>query len=255
MTDIRKYRQIISLNIDLLSYSDALAKIILLARAKQPGYICFANVHMTIEAHKDEIFAKQVNAANIVTADGMPIVKTLKFFYGKQQERIAGMDAFPDLLKLATDNELNVFFFGTTPELLSKLTEKARRQFPGIKIVGAFSPPFNKSLNDPDYIEMINDSGAHLVFVALGCPKQEKWMSENSNKLNALLLGVGGAFPIYAETARRAPLFMRNMGMEWLYRLLQEPRRLFKRYLVTNTLYIFLVLKAKLYLMLHKHPA
>ena len=93
---------------------------------------------------------------------------------------------------------------------------------------------------------MINSSGANLVFVALGCPKQEKWMAQNSHKINAMLLGVGGAFPVFAGVASRAPLFMQNTGLEWVYRLYQEPKRLFKRYLFTNSIFLFLVLKAKI---------
>lgn len=239
-------RPIISLNISLISYADALKHLVALAKIKAPSYACFANAHMTIEAYRSPSFAQQVNSANMVFADGMPLVKSLKLLYGIQQDRVAGMDVFPDLLQLAEKNDLRVYFFGTTDHMLEMISEKAKRQFPSLKIVGTFSPPFNKPINDESYIEKINNSNADMVFVALGCPKQEMWMATNSAKINSLLLGVGGAFPIYAETDKRAPAFMRNAGLEWVYRLAQEPRRLFKRYLITNSLYLYLITKSKL---------
>ncbi len=241
----RLIEKIISLNIDLIGYKDALAVIIDLALRRQASYICFANVHMTIEAYEDNEFTHQVNNASLVLADGVPIVKSLKFIHGKSQERIAGMDVFPDLLKLLEKECLKVFFFGSTAETLERIRARAVREFPQLKIAGLYSPPFNRSLDDEAYITLIKESGANLVFVALGCPKQEKWMACHSRKIDAPLLGVGGAFPVYAGIASRAPFFMQNMGLEWLYRLIQEPRRLFKRYFKTNTLFIYLILKVK----------
>lgn len=246
LTKNRTTKKVISLEIDLISYENAVKEIIELAKSKTPGYMCFANVHMTIEAYQDKFFSDQVNNAAFVLADGMPLVKTLKFFYGKIQERIAGMDVFPDLIKAAATHDLKVFFFGTTPELLEKIRVRIEREFPKLKIAGLLSPPFDRSLDDESYINTINSSGANLVFVALGCPKQEKWMAKHSQKINAILLGVGGAFPVYAGTAKRAPAFMRSLALEWLYRLFQEPGRLFKRYFKTNSLFIFLVLKTKI---------
>jgi len=239
-------REIICLNIDLLNYKESIARIMEWGENKWPGYVCFANVHMTIEAYMDKKFASQVNNASLVLSDGMPIVKALNFFYRIQQDRIAGMDIMPDLLRLAEINDLKVFFFGTTDELLSRIKVRTEKEFPNLKVVGLFSPPFDRPLNDSHYADMINSSGANLVFVALGCPKQEKWMAENSEKIKAILLGVGGAFPIYAQTAKRAPLFMRKLSMEWFFRLMQEPRRLFFRYLKTNSLFLFLLMKIKL---------
>ena len=239
-------RKIISLDIDLFSYKDSIKKIMEDARDRKRGYVCFANVHMIIEAYQDKQFAKDVNNATLVLPDGMPLVKTLKLFYGIEQDRVAGMDVMPDLIRIASNNNLKLFFFGTTPELLEKIRLKIEKDFPKTDVVGLFSPPFNEPLNNDLYTEMINSSGANLVFVALGCPKQEKWMAQNSSKINAMLLGVGGAFPVFAGVASRAPLFMQNTGLEWVYRLYQEPKRLFKRYLFTNSIFLFLVLKTKI---------
>jgi len=238
--------KIVSLNIRAISYRKSIEEITEYAIMKKPSYVCFANVHMVIEAYQDRQFAKDVNSATLVLPDGMPLVKTLKWFYGIEQDRVAGMDVMPDLIRIASQNNLKLFFFGTTPELLEKIRLKIEQDFPKSDIVGLFSPPFNEPLNNDLYIEMINSSGANLVFVALGCPKQEKWMAQNSHKINAMLLGVGGAFPVFAGVASRAPLFMQNTGLEWVYRLYQEPKRLFKRYLFTNSIFLFLVLKAKI---------
>lgn len=239
-------KKIISLDIDLFSYKDSIKKIMEDARDRKRGYVCFANVHMIIEAYQDKQFDKDVNSATLVLPDGMPLVKTLKWFYGIEQDRVAGMDVMPDLIRIASNNNLKLFFFGTTPELLEKIRLKIEKDFPKTDVVGLFSPPFNEPLNNDLYTEMINSSGANLVFVALGCPKQEKWMAQNSSKINAMLLGVGGAFPVFAGVASRAPLFMQNAGLEWVYRLYQEPKRLFKRYLFTNSIFLFLVLKTKI---------
>ena len=243
--------KIISLDICLLDYEESLNQLIAYAKERRKGYACFANVHMVIEAYQDKQFDKDVNSATLVLPDGMPLVKTLKWFYGIEQDRVAGMDVMPDLIRIASNNNLKLFFFGTTPELLEKIRLKIEKDFPKTDVVGLFSPPFNEPLNNDLYTEMINSSGANLVFVALGCPKQEKWMAQNSSKINAMLLGVGGAFPVFAGVASRAPLFMQNTGLEWVYRLYQEPKRLFKRYLFTNSIFLFLVLKTKIKLIFH----
>ncbi len=246
LSEERITKKIISLNIDLISYQAALARIITLGKSKTQGYICFANVHMTIEAYENKAFASQVNNASLVLADGMPIVKSLKYIHGEIQDRVAGMDAFPDLLKLAEENAMKVFFFGSTPELLEKIKFKTAALFPNLKIAGSFSPPFDRSLDDESYVDLIKASDANLVFIALGCPKQERWMAIHSHKINAPLLGVGGAFPVYAGLAKRAPYFLQRLSLEWLYRLLQEPRRLFKRYFKTNTLFLYQIMKIKM---------
>jgi len=245
-------RKILSLHIDLISYADSLEKIIIMGLEKKKGYVCFANVHMVIEAKQREGFAQKVNGSSLVLSDGMPLVRTLKLLYNQSQDRIAGMDVFPDLLKLANEKGLSVFFFGTTNEILNRIDRKASLEYPHLKIAGMFSPPFDRPLNDQNYINMINASRADLVFVALGCPKQEIWMADNSSRINAVLLGVGGVFPVFAEVQTRAPEILRNMSLEWLYRLYQEPGRLYKRYFTTNTMFLYFVFLEKLRLSLRR---
>jgi N-acetylglucosaminyldiphosphoundecaprenol N-acetyl-beta-D-mannosaminyltransferase len=141
--------------------------------------------------------------------------------------------------------QLGVYFYGGTPELQTSTEDFVSRQYPNIKNKHFESPPF-RALTEQEEIECINRinaSGAHLVFVALGCPKQEKWMAHMKGKINACMVGIGGALPVLVGMQKRAPKFMQKYGLEWLYRLVQEPRRLFKRYLYTNSLFVLLLLK------------
>lgn len=236
-------KKIIGLQVSTLPYDLTVSKIVNLAKTKTPSYVCFANVHMAIEAYDDKIFQDQVNKANIVCADGSPLTRAIILLYGRVINRVAGMDMLPSLIHQAANESLNVFFFGTTDEILDKVKERAVGEFPHLSVVGTFSPPFKENMSSEEkqeQIDLINNSGANMVFVALGCPKQEKWMAENSPKINAVLLGVGGAFPTYANIQKRAPRLIRVLSLEWVFRLIQEPGRLLKRYLYTNSKFLAL---------------
>lgn len=238
-------KRIVSLDISVLSYQQALSKVIELGKSHTPSYACFSNVHMTIEAHKLQEFQTMVNQSTFSFADGMPLVFAMRFLYGIRQDRIAGMDFMGDLFPKCEANGLSIFLYGSTPEVLSALGSYIHNSFPQLKVAGIISPPF-RTLTEAEnriYIDQINSSGANLVFVGLGCPKQETWMAKNSTHIKACLLGVGGAFEIYAGVTKRAPSCMQNIGLEWLYRLMQEPRRLFKRYVQTNSMFVYLLSK------------
>lgn len=235
--------RILNVDVNRITYIHALDKIGRLAKKRSSGYVCFVNVHMTIEAQSNPEFAGIVNAATLALPDGKPIATLMKVMYGFEQERIAGMDFLPDLIKMASNLHFKLFFFGSTELVLQNIKRKVNRNYPNIEIVGMISPPFDKPLDDNYYISYINSCNPDLVLVALGCPKQESWMAKNSKYINATLLGVGGAFSVYAGMTKRAPLWMQNFSLEWLYRLLQEPGRMWRRYLTTNTLFIYLVLR------------
>lgn len=238
--------QIISLSLHRVSFAESLDKVMGWALARTPAYVCFANVHMTIEAHRDETLRRQINNADLVLADGKPLAVACRWLHGKRQERIAGMDFMPALLREAAQRQARVFLYGSTPPVLDALQQKIRSDFAGVEIAGAISPPF-RPLSEEElsgHIGQINQSGAHVVLVSLGCPKQERWMAMHSTRLHAVLLGVGGAFAVTAGLQQRSPAWMQRMGLEWLHRLLQEPGRLFKRYFVTNTAFILLLIKA-----------
>ena len=238
-------RKVISINISTGKYKDFIKEILFLAKKKESSYICVANVHMTIEAYNDENFKNIVNSADIITPDGMPLVKALKLLYRVEQDRVSGPDLMPDLLRKAESQGLSVFFYGSTEEVLKAIIKRARVEYPKLQIAGTYSPPFRELTGEEkeEIAELINDSGANIVFVSLGCPKQEKWMAEMKGKINAVMIGVGAAFPIYAGTQKRAPRWMQKLVLEWFYRLCQEPRRLFKRYFYTNFKFLYLISK------------
>ncbi|MFZ2949510.1 MAG: WecB/TagA/CpsF family glycosyltransferase [Desulfuromonadaceae bacterium] len=237
-------QRIISIDLNTGPYTSFVEHIMALGRAWISSYVCVANVHMVVEAYKSPVFADVVNDADLVTPDGMPLVKGLKLLYGTNQERVAGMDLLPDLLRAAEQDGQSIFIYGSTDNVLQAMTRRVAAEHPHLKVAGAYSPPFRplSDEEDCDIVKRINASSANLVFVALGCPKQEMWMAHNKGKINAVMLGVGGAFPVYAGLQKRAPLWAQNASLEWLYRLCQEPRRLFRRYLVTNTTFVLLML-------------
>lgn len=240
-------KKVLSLDISLIDYQNALTEIGDLAAKHQPAYACFANVHMTIETHKNNVFAKQVNQADFVFADGVPLRWALRWLYGIKQKRIAGMDFMESIVAWANKNHLKIFLYGSTDEVLVAIEKRISQEYTTDILAGSISPPFRK-LSDKEeeaFIEQINQSGAGIVLVALGCPKQEAWMATHSHQIKAVCLGVGGAFPVFAKMQSRAPMFFQKYGLEWLYRLFQEPKRLWKRYFYTNSLFVYLLLKQK----------
>lgn len=243
--NITKRISLLNTCVDIGRYSEFIEKIVYFGRNKISSYICVANVHMVIESWLKPEVNSVINSADIVTPDGMPLVKSLKLLYGIKQDRVAGMDLMPSLLSSASQEGLSIFFYGSTDNVLKKIKARTKFEYPSLHISGALSPPFRplSKNEDSSIVESINSSGADIVMVALGCPKQEAWMAEHKGKINAVMIGLGGAFPVYAGIQKRAPVWMQKCSLEWLYRLCQEPGRLFKRYLVTNTLFIILIIK------------
>ena len=241
-------KKVISLHISTGTYSTFVRQIIDLAISKVSSYVCVANVHMCIEAVKSKTFANVVNGANLVTPDGMPLAKAIQLLYGVKQDRVAGMDLLPDLLAEAENKKLGVFFYGGTATMLDQTKIFVEKCYPQLVNVQYYSPPFRllTSHEEDMVVENINNSGAHLVFVALGCPKQEKWMAAMKGRIYGCMIGIGGALPVMIGMQKRAPQWMQNMSLEWMFRLAQEPKRLFKRYLITNTLFILLFTKQRI---------
>jgi N-acetylglucosaminyldiphosphoundecaprenol N-acetyl-beta-D-mannosaminyltransferase len=200
---------------------------------------------MTIEAYENDDFNAVVKNADVIAPDGQPLSLFLKHLKHVNQERVCGMDVFPDLLREAAQRGKSIFFYGTTDDVLQKIAEKANREYPTLKIAGLYSPPFRALSPEEkgDIVNQINESKADLIFVALGCPKQEKWMAEHKDKINGCMLGLGQAFHVYAETAKRSPAWMQRFSLEWAYRLYLEPGRLWKRYFYTNSYFLLLTLK------------
>ena len=237
-----KRKKIISVNINAIKYADALKEILALGSKHVQSYICFVNTHMVIEAHKSVVFKDVVNNSTFSFSDGMPLVYFMKKKYKIIQDRIAGIDFMLDAICECEKEKLSVFFLGSSENVLSKLKNTLLKKFPQLHIAGMISPPYAQSqqYDNEKYIRQINESCANLVFVSLGCPKQEYWMAENYKSINAPLLGVGAAFEVQAGIKKRAPRWMQHSGLEWFFRFLQEPDRLWKRYLKTNTIFIYL---------------
>jgi N-acetylglucosaminyldiphosphoundecaprenol N-acetyl-beta-D-mannosaminyltransferase len=175
----------------------------------------------------------------------MPLVWYLKNIYNIRQERIAGMDLLPELLSRAEVQDQSVYFYGGTEEMLAKTRAYIEKKFPGLAVAGTYSPPFRNLTPEEkeNVISRINRAAPTWVFVVLGCPKQEEWMASMKGAIKAVMVGVGGALPVMVGMQRRAPVWMQNIGCEWLFRLWQEPKRLWKRYGVTNSLFLYLFMK------------
>jgi N-acetylglucosaminyldiphosphoundecaprenol N-acetyl-beta-D-mannosaminyltransferase len=236
---------VLGANIDAISWDEALIKILAWAEGRRSRYVCICNAHSVVTAALDPEFNMVVNGADMATPDGAPVAWALRHFGFERQERINGPDLMWRYLRKAEQLNQGVYFYGSTEETLEKLQFVVRTHFPLLRICGAYAPPFYTPTKreDEKEIEAINKSGASVVFVGLGCPKQEKWMAAHCGRIHALMIGVGAAFDYHSGTVRRAPLWFQRNGLEWLFRLCAEPRRLFKRYMVTNTLFVLGIAK------------
>lgn len=208
------------------------------------GYVCFANVHSTVTGRRDERFRRVINESLLSVADGKPV------FWAGRARGASGLGHVPGpdfmLLAMTRFPERRHYLYGSTPVVVAALIERLRQLIPGINICGSHSPPFRASSQAEqleDY-ERMRTAGAEFVWVGLGAPKQEFWMAEAAAHVApAILFGVGAAFDFHAGTLRRAPPWLRHLGLEWLFRLAREPRRLWRRYLVTNTLFVWYLLR------------
>ena len=238
-------KDLIGVPVYFSSFDEQISQIVNWARNSQSKMVCVANVHMLIEAWRNPVFADMLKKADLVTPDGMPLVWMMKQMGVKQAERVPGMEIFQAACEQAATAQTSIFLLGSKPEVLDKICQRLKNEFPLLKIAGTQSPPFAPLSPDADMsiVQTINASGAGIVFVALGCPKQELWMAQHRHKIKAVMIGVGAVFPIYAGVLKQAPKFMRDAGFEWLFRLTQEPVRLWSRYYSTIPIFIWLALK------------
>ncbi len=238
-------RDLINSPVCILSFDEQINQIIKWAKGCQSKIVCVANVHMLVEAAQNLNFATVLKKADLVTPDGMPLVVMLKLLGVDRSERVAGMDIFLSTCQRAVQDKLSIFLLGSTPEVLDKICQRLEQEFPTLIIAGVKSPPFIPIASDLDLetVQSINASGARIVFVALGCPKQELWMIQHREKIPAVMIGVGGVFPVYAGIMKPAPQLVQQMGFEWLFRLVQEPQRLWRRYATTIPIFLYLAFK------------
>ncbi len=237
--DIRITGNVLGAKIDALSWDAALARLLGWAHARASRYVTICNVHVVVSASRDTTYREVINASDMATPDGAPVAWMLRRLGFVDQPRLSGPDLMWALCERCSRESVPVFFYGSTQATLTLLEQRLRAAFPGLQIAME-SPPFRALTAEEDAaaVARINTSGAGVVFVGLGCPKQECWMASHRGRINAVMIGVGAAFDFHAGTVRRAPTWMREHGLEWLHRLGSEPGRLWKRYLVTNTLFI-----------------
>jgi len=238
LTPDRRRVHVVSFDVDVVTEGEAVRAIVERAQARVGGYVCAANVHMVMEAHDDPAFAEVVSRAFLVVPDGMPLVWAQRLMGVASAQRVRGPDLTLAVAKEAARRGVSVALFGSTLEVSERFAQALVRQAPGLQVAANISPPFGPSIDDPEYIAQIRDSGAGVVFVGLGCPKQEKWMARHAASLPAVLLGVGAAFDFHAGTLKEAPQWLGNLGLEWLFRLASEPRRLWRRYLRHNPRFV-----------------
>lgn len=238
--DDRRTIDVIGSPIDAIDWDAALARIERWAAAGDSRYVCLCNAHSLVTARQDEAFGRIVREADLATPDGAPVAWMMRRLGGAGQARINGPDLMWAYCAAAARKGEPIFLYGGTEATLAALRRRLAAAFPDLRIAGALSPPFRALSDEEDraVIAAINASGAKTVWVGLGCPKQERWMAGHRGRVHAVMIGVGAAFDYHAGTLPRAPAWMRRTGLEWLFRLACEPRRLWKRYLVTNTLFI-----------------
>jgi N-acetylglucosaminyldiphosphoundecaprenol N-acetyl-beta-D-mannosaminyltransferase len=230
---------VLGAQIDALTWDTALARLLSWARVHESRYVTICNVHVVVSASRDAAYRQVIDDADMATPDGAPVAWMLRKLGFDGQPRISGPDLMWALCERCASEGLPVFCYGSTEATLALLQSRLRAAFPALRMTME-SPPFRALTAEEDaaVVARINDSGAGFVFVGLGCPKQERWMAEHRGRVNAVMIGVGAAFDFHAGTVQRAPAWMRDNGLEWLHRLASEPGRLWRRYLVTNTLFI-----------------
>ena len=229
-------RYILGMRVDATSYQDATEQIIGWAHRSESRYVCVAAVNNVMQAYDDEGFREAMNRADLVTPDGMPLVWGLRWLGVRRATRVYGPELTPALLGAAANRGIPVGFYGGAPDVLDTFVLETRRRWPDLNVVYAYSPPYRKLTTQEDaaIAGAIDASGARIVLVALGCPKQELWMASHEGRFGAVLVGVGAAFDFLAGAKRQAPRVLQNAGLEWLFRLATEPKRLLKRYLRQN---------------------
>ena len=231
---------VLGVPIDALPWQAAISLLQQWGDARRSRYVCTANVHSVVTAVQNHEFGRVIADADMTTPDGAPVAWMLRMLGFPDQQRINGPDLMWKYCEQAARRGESILLYGSTEETLAILQQRLPAAFPSLRIADAIAPPFLAQSAEEDAADVarINASGAGTVWVSLGCPKQEIWMAAHRGRINAVMIGVGAAFEYHAGTIRRAPPWMQRAGLEWFHRLCSEPRRLWRRYLVTNTLFV-----------------
>jgi len=224
------------MRVDATSYADAVSRVTAWAARGDSRYVCIATVNNAMVSRGSREFRRAMNAADLVTPDGMPLVWALKLLGVPTATRVYGPDLTWHVLAAAARRGIPVAFYGSTTEVVRKLRNAVAARYPDSRIAFTHSPPFGEAspAEDAQVVDAINASGAGILFVGLSTPKQDRWMAAHRGRVQAVMLGVGAAFDFLAGAKPQAPRWMMRVGLEWLFRLGTEPRRLAGRYIRQN---------------------
>jgi N-acetylglucosaminyldiphosphoundecaprenol N-acetyl-beta-D-mannosaminyltransferase len=243
MTDLPRFN-VLGVSLCAMNLRVATEVVLAAVRERRKGYVCVTGVHGVMEAQDDPDFRQILNAAFLNTTDGMPLVWLGRHYIGSEVERVYGPDLMLEIFAATQRGEATHFFYGGAPGVAEELREKLEARFPGVRVVGTFTPPFRAlDVNEEAaLIALLHERKPDLMWVGLSTPKQERFMAEYLPKLDAtVLLGVGAAFDFHSGRVSQAPRWMRRSGLEWFYRLCTQPRRLARRYLVNNPRFVWRV--------------
>lgn len=232
---------VLGVGISAIGMQDAVRLVDAHVQAGEKGYICVTGVHGVMESQRNRHLLRILNRATITSPDGMPTVWVGRIQGHRKMGRVYGPDFMLEICRLSLRKGYTHFLYGGKEGVAEKLRASLRSRFPGIRVVGTYTPPF-RPLNceeEEDLINRLDDLKPDFIWVGLSTPKQEKFMAEYLDRLNArLMIGVGAAFDIHTGNIADAPNWMKSSGLQWLHRLLQEPRRLWRRYLINNPMFI-----------------
>lgn len=245
MKEELQYCTILKTNINVTNMEQTISYITENLEELKGNYICVSNVHTTVMAYRDAAYRNVQNSGAMALPDGQPLSIVSRNRGFKEAQRVPGPDLMPRILKLSEEKGYKHYFYGSTEKTLVQLKKVLLETYPKLQIVGMYSPPFRTLTEEEDaqIVAQINDTRPDFVWVALGAPKQENWMYQHKDKVNGLMIGVGAAFDFIAGTTKRAPAWMQKLCLEWVFRILQDPKRMLPRYLSTNFAFLYHVHK------------
>lgn len=234
----------VSLDVDVCNHELVIYRVAEIVKRGEGGYVCFSTVHMVMESYDHPEFGAKVNDADLVIPDGMPVVWMQKLQGEKNAARVRANDLMIMFCAYAEKHNLKVGFYGGKQAVIDAIIARAAQDFPKLQIAYAYSPPFRELTDEEDaaVTAKINQAAPDILFMGLGCPKQENWMAAHKTRLKAVMLGVGASFDFYAGNVKESPAWLGKLGLEWLYRLIQEPQRLWRRYLLLNPRFLWLAM-------------